>query len=182
MPQYSSGAFPAKQLLNASDREATRSAHAVIEQPLPTPSSRERLNQRPVGLRLRGWHDGAAIGSDDALAAAPPLEAHGDLHYQRAAGLVYMASLMLLSSPHSAAAQPRGSRVPRPDPHFDQSSLSRRRHTAGWGGQRPQARDAHECQVEPPSRAATGRVRALGVCSEVSTPPPPMYSELPEHP
>jgi hypothetical protein len=43
---------------------------ALVEHPRPALRPRERLDQRAIGLWLAAEHDGAPVGSDDALAAA----------------------------------------------------------------------------------------------------------------
>jgi hypothetical protein len=56
---------------------------AIIDHPLPPPRPRERLDQSAVGPVLGRRSDLAAVGGDDALAAAAALEAHGNADDER---------------------------------------------------------------------------------------------------
>ena len=55
-----------------------RGVHAGIEQALPSPRSRECLDQRAVRLGVVGWRQLAAVRRDDTLADPATLEPHGD--------------------------------------------------------------------------------------------------------
>lgn len=59
-----------------------RCVDAFIEQPLPPPCPRKRLDEGAVRLRLVGGDDSAPVGGDDALAAPAALESHRDVEDQ----------------------------------------------------------------------------------------------------